>query len=134
MVTNALTELSFNIQPISGSIDPHWSPASVTWPPNRQNSVLSIDGKNSGKLLDHYLDLISLRIGIDIIANRLFGPQPRTTTYVCIWEINLGAIKADVTPDQAQALATAVITFGNNFSDDFNSPAAQYQPEYPPDG
>ncbi|KAH6910365.1 hypothetical protein BKA70DRAFT_1272889, partial [Coprinopsis sp. MPI-PUGE-AT-0042] len=28
--------------------------------------------------------------GIDVVANRLFGPRPHTATYLCVWEISLG--------------------------------------------
>lgn len=73
-------------------------------------------------------------LGIDITANRLFGPQPRTATYVCVWEIKLGSIKGIMSAEQIRILAASGQAFGLNFDDSANAPAAQYQPAADPDG
>jgi hypothetical protein len=72
--------------------------------------------------------------GIDITTNRLFGPQPRTLAYVCIWEIVVGNVKASLSAHEANALLAASNNFRLNFVDLVNSPAAEYLPPADPDG
>jgi hypothetical protein len=70
--------------------------------------------------------------GIDITANRLFGPLPRTITYVCIWEISIGALKAALSAKDAGILSSAANAFRLNFVDASNAPATEHLlPEYP---
>ncbi|KAJ7680397.1 hypothetical protein DFH06DRAFT_1404238 [Mycena polygramma] len=71
--------------------------------------------------------------GIDISANRLFGPLPRTMAYVCIWEINLGAVKTAVSARDVMILSSAGNAFRLNFEDSSNAPAATYLIPEPPD-
>ncbi|KAJ3517254.1 hypothetical protein NLJ89_g626 [Agrocybe chaxingu] len=66
--------------------------------------------------------------GVDITANRLFGPQPRTATYVCIWEIAIGCTKASMSARQAQILTAALTSFRLNFVDLVNAPATDFVP------
>ncbi|CAA7261639.1 unnamed protein product [Cyclocybe aegerita] len=66
--------------------------------------------------------------GVDITANRLFGPQPRTATYVCIWEITIGRTKASMSARHAQMLTAALTSFRLNFVDLVNAPAADFVP------
>jgi hypothetical protein len=72
--------------------------------------------------------------GVDITANRLFGPQPRTATYVCIWEINLGRVKAILCASEARLFAAAGNAFRLNFVDFLNAPAAEFLLPIDPDG
>ena len=72
--------------------------------------------------------------GVDITTHRLFGPQPRTLAYVCIWEIVVGNVKASLSAHEAKALLAAGNTFRLNFVDLVNSPAAEYLPPADPDG
>lgn len=71
--------------------------------------------------------------GVDIVANRLFGPMPRTSTYLCIWEINLGHCKLDMSLGDVQILAQAGRSFGLGFTDLANAPATEYMPPVDPD-
>ncbi|KAH7927135.1 hypothetical protein BV22DRAFT_1193843 [Leucogyrophana mollusca] len=71
--------------------------------------------------------------GIDITAHRLFGPQPRTRTYVCIWEISVGAIKALASAFDGRIIMAAVDTFRLNFTDLPNAPAAEFSVPVDPD-
>lgn len=61
------------------------------------------------------------RTGLEITANRLFGPQPRTATYICIWSIYLGRVVGSVPPSLLQAFARAGNGIGYNFVDNDNS-------------
>lgn len=72
--------------------------------------------------------------GIDITADRLFGPLPRTTTYVCIWEIRIGAVKTVISARDAAILSAAGNAFRLNFVDASNAPAAEHIVPEPPDG
>ncbi|SCV73833.1 BQ2448_6263 [Microbotryum intermedium] len=59
--------------------------------------------------------------GLEIIADRLFGPQPRTATYICIWSINIGAVYGSIPPSLLQALSRAATTVAINFVDNDNA-------------
>ncbi|KAF9450414.1 hypothetical protein P691DRAFT_468038 [Macrolepiota fuliginosa MF-IS2] len=71
--------------------------------------------------------------GLDIIANRMFGPMPRTSTYLCIWEMRFGHVKFDMSLLDAQILAHTARSFGLGFTDLTNAPAAEYMPVIDPD-
>ena len=62
------------------------------------SSTLVLDGRSHSFFLLHFAHKIS---ELDITANRLFGPHPKTATYVCIWEIHLGSVKASLSAHQA---------------------------------
>ena len=72
--------------------------------------------------------------GIDITANRLFGPQPKTATYVCLWEIAIGDVKASMSAREAIPLVAAANFFRLNFVDLVNAPAEDFLPNIDPDG
>ena len=73
-------------------------------------------------------------VGVDILADRLFGPQPHATTYVCFWELNLGAVKGLLSAPQGRTLQSAVDVFTMNFKDPINAPAAEFALPLDPDG
>ena len=77
------------------------------------------------------VDLFSLIVsnfitGISITANRLFGPQPRTSTYVCVWNLDVGKVTGLLTELDARTVLRALKTFGYNYSDPYNSPAKEF--------
>jgi hypothetical protein len=84
--------------------------------------------KNQSQRFHHPLIQIA---GVDVIAHRLFGPQPFTATYVCIWELHLGAIKAILSSYEAKVLFAAGNAFRLSFVDTVNAPATEYA--IPPD-
>jgi hypothetical protein len=71
--------------------------------------------------------------GIDITANRLFGPQPRTYTYFCIWEIQVGAVQAELDVPLVSGLAACARSFGLNYADAANAPSSDFQVMSEPD-
>jgi hypothetical protein len=71
---------------------------------------------------------------IDIMALRLFGPPPRHTTYVCIWEIGVGAVNGSITPQEVQSISLALSSFRLNFTDELNVPAEELITPVDPDG
>ncbi|KAL5523541.1 hypothetical protein ACEPAG_7714 [Sanghuangporus baumii] len=64
--------------------------------------------------------------GMHITANRLFGPQPHTTAYVCIWKISLGDVKGALNATEIQTLIAAGKSFVHGFIDPFNAPSSDY--------
>jgi len=64
----------------------------------------------------------------------LFGPPPRHTTYVCIWEIDVGAVKGSITPQEAQGISLALSSFSFGFEDELNAPAEELTIPVDPDG
>lgn len=71
--------------------------------------------------------------GLDIKANRLFGPQPKGTTYVCLWELSIGHISAFLTPEFKDTLAAVGSAIGYNYTDRDNAPSDVYIAKTPPD-
>jgi hypothetical protein len=71
--------------------------------------------------------------GIFIKANRLFGPQPRATTYFCLWELSFMRISAFLSPEFKTTLAAVGAAVGYNYSDYDNAPASIYIAKTPPD-
>jgi hypothetical protein len=72
-------------------------------------------------------------LGIEITANRLFGPPPRTRTYVCLWEIAVGHVKTLTTPLEGRALLAVVDVFRIHFTDVTNAPADEFSVPVDPD-
>ncbi|KAJ7703124.1 hypothetical protein B0H17DRAFT_922585 [Mycena rosella] len=106
-------ELSLNVGTVTGCIEPDF-PERMTYArlKRRPKEIVVIDG-------------------IDITANRLFGPLPRTVTYVCIWEISIGPVKAALSARDATILSSAGNAFSLNFLDASNAPASEHLlPEY----
>ncbi|CAL1706934.1 unnamed protein product [Somion occarium] len=109
-------EMSLDIDTIFGHVQEHLSERLVLHPTAR------ISG-NEDLVLD----------GLHINANRLFGPQPHTSTYVCIWEIQLLSVKGILSTLKARILQAAGSAFGFGFSDPLNAPAAEFAIPSDPD-
>ncbi|KIO30015.1 hypothetical protein M407DRAFT_20877 [Tulasnella calospora MUT 4182] len=71
--------------------------------------------------------------GVDIVANRLFGPQPVTATYLCLWEIKVGDVKGMISPQFVTALSQVGRTFSVNFTDSLNAPDTVFELPLDPD-
>lgn len=72
--------------------------------------------------------------GITLKANRLFGPQPQGSTYLCLWEAVLPKVTAFLTPQFVLTLKQAVAAVIYNFGDEENAPTSIYIPAGLPDG
>jgi len=72
--------------------------------------------------------------GIELKANRLFGPQPRAETYLCLWEAVIPRITCSLSIPFIVTLQAVVSAVAYNFNDLDNAPAAIYQPAALPDG
>jgi len=82
----------------------------------------------------HLHPVADISIGIDILADRLFGPQPLAAAYVCIWEINVGSVKGVFSASHGRALQSALDAFVTNYKDPMNAPAAEFALPLTPDG
>ncbi|KAI8993910.1 hypothetical protein BD414DRAFT_436222, partial [Trametes punicea] len=110
-------EMSLNIDIITGRLNQHCYNETILSPPanfsNRRDKII-VDG-------------------LDIVAHRLFGPRPAASTYVCIWEIHVGDVKAAINAYEARLLSSVGSAFGLNFSDPLNAPAKEYAIPADPD-
>lgn len=71
--------------------------------------------------------------GLHITGNRLFGPQPQTAVYLCLWEITLGAVSAQMTPSMVSRLQRVGMAIGLNYSDLGNAPPSDAELQDDPD-
>lgn len=71
--------------------------------------------------------------GLEVKANRLFGPQPRAETYLCLWEIVAPRMTAFLTPTFLQTIQSSVAAVVFNYQDIDNAPASIYEPKALPD-
>lgn len=71
--------------------------------------------------------------GVELKASRLFGPKPRATTYLCLWEANIPKISAFLTPSLLATLQAVGRSVEYTFSDPDNAPDQNYQLKTLPD-
>ncbi|KAH9929533.1 uncharacterized protein BXZ73DRAFT_47994 [Epithele typhae] len=110
-------EMSLNIDTITGRFSEHCYNSSVFTTTDHFGS------KRQKIVID----------GLDVVANRLFGHRPATSTYVCIWEIHVGDLKAALNAYDCKLLSAVGSSFGLNFSDPLNSPAKEFAVTTDPD-
>lgn len=109
--------MSLNAEPLSGSIVDGFPDISLGPNPRARYGRESI-----------FID------GLDIVANRLFGPQPKTSTYLCIWEIHVGRVKSCLSTPQANVVIAALRSFDSGFDDVLDAPAKEVSLPLDPDG
>jgi hypothetical protein len=97
-------ELSANIDPIKGIVTTNCAAAVA------RGSLTDEEHRSPQLVLQ----------GADIAAHRMFGPQPQTSTYICIWDFVVGRIKAELSVDDVLLLARIGTVFGASLDDDDN--------------
>lgn len=94
--------------------------------PESKEEIIMIDGKHHHNSFSGFsvslIDSLSSLTGLQLVGDRLFGPQPRTAVYLCLWEATIGRVNVQATPSMLAALQRVGKTFGSNMSDAFNSP------------
>ena len=70
---------------------------------------------------------------MNIYAHRLFGPLPKTATYVCNWDINVGTISGQLRPSFLLSVASFAKTFVYHFVDKENALPVEYVIPLDPD-
>ena len=116
-VLTPVLEMSLNAEPISGSIVDDFPDISLKSDPRSRYGRESL-----------FID------GLDIVANRLFGPQPNTSTYICIWETHVGRVKSCLSTPQANVVIAALKSFDSGFDDVLDAPAKEVSLPIDPDG
>ncbi|KAF9928462.1 hypothetical protein FBU30_002364 [Linnemannia zychae] len=71
--------------------------------------------------------------GISIYAHRLFGPLPKTTTYVANWKLDLGSIYGQIKPSFLLGVTSFAKAFAYNLKDGDNAFPPEYATVTPPD-
>lgn len=67
---------------------------------------------------------------MNIHAHRLFGPSPKTATYVCNWDINIGTISGQLKPSLLLSATSFAKTFAYHYVDKENVlPAIPLDPD-----
>ncbi|KAF9433956.1 hypothetical protein BGZ76_008757 [Entomortierella beljakovae] len=81
------------------------------------------------------LDMRNLDVymGIDIYAHRLFGPLPKTTTYVANWKLDIGSIYGQIKPSFLLGVSSFAKAFAYNLKDGDNAFPPEYATVTPPD-
>ncbi|CDO69204.1 hypothetical protein BN946_scf185042.g106 [Trametes cinnabarina] len=110
-------EMSLNIDTVSGRFAQHCY----------SSTILSLSRKSGNRRDKILID------GLDIVAHRLFGPRPAAATYICIWEIHIGDVKASLNAYETRLLSSVGSAFSLNFSDPLNAPAKEYAIPVDPD-
>jgi hypothetical protein len=125
--------MTLNVDSISTSISPSCpEDLRAAWGIQRNGKeILIIDSK---PLILVCALVLKCVVGLDIVAHRLFGPLPRTSTYFCIWEFHVGNVAGRMNALDARSLAACGRQFGMNFTDPLNAPAQEYEIPTDPDG
>ncbi|KAF8940858.1 hypothetical protein BGZ58_004326 [Dissophora ornata] len=71
--------------------------------------------------------------GISIYAHRLFGPLPKTTTYVANWKLDIGSIYGQIKPSFLLGVSSFAKAFVYNMKDGDNAFPPEYATVTPPD-
>ncbi|KAJ1333438.1 protein CSF1 [Microdochium nivale] len=99
--TNYYMDLELDVSPLSFSSDTDISGT---------NSPLSVSTTTQ-----LFID------GLRIYGHRVFGLPPTEPTYLCNWDISVGAVTGECTPDFLTALIHCGKAFGFSFDDDENA-------------
>jgi len=127
---NVFIEMSLNSGPLSVAIKDFISDNSFFRPAVPLETKLHISGMYTSPVNFCILTAIDLAI----VANRLFGPQPHTSTYVCEWEVCVGQVKWMLSLHETVILSKSLSAFLHNFTDPYNSPAEAFVLPLDPDG
>ena len=123
--TQNIIELALNIDPIDVTLRSSFTDRDLmSLPLKQQQRQFHIKSELECLRLDcHGLTPFA---DVEIVANRLFGPQPHTSTYLCIWEITVGAIQGSFTAKEAEMLSAIGASFSQGYADAFNAPAQEF--------
>lgn len=72
-------------------------------------------------------------LGISVYAHRLFGPLPKTTTYVANWKLDIGSIYGQIKPSFLLGVTSFAKAFAYNLKDGDNAFPLEYATVTPPD-
>ncbi|KAI1320557.1 hypothetical protein EDD11_000519 [Mortierella claussenii] len=121
-------ELQLDLRNLDVYMDMHVDVSPLTW--SRKVKEVGVPaGKPSRGDDQNYLFVD----GISIYAHRLFGPLPKTTTYVANWKLDIGSIYGQIKPSFLLGVTSFAKTFAYNLKDGDNAFPPEYATVTPPD-
>jgi hypothetical protein len=101
-LTNYYMDLDISVSPISLSLGNGDGPVSAPRPEDAVSTQLFVDG-------------------LAVYGHRLLGLPPTEPTYLCIWDLNVGAVSGECSAEFLAALARGGKAFIFNFDDEENA-------------
>ncbi|CAG8634606.1 24795_t:CDS:10, partial [Dentiscutata erythropus] len=108
-------ELQLELRNLDVYMDMDLTISPLTW-------TLGSDVKTTSKsrLSKEYTNYLFID-DLNVHAHRLFGPLPKTATYVCNWELNIGTISGQLRPSFLLSTTSFGKAFGYHYVDDENA-------------
>ncbi|KAF9983944.1 hypothetical protein BGZ65_001237, partial [Modicella reniformis] len=120
-------ELQLDMRNLDVYMDMHVNMSPLTW--SREIKDNGVVGGRPSRGDQNYLFID----GIAIYAHRLFGPLPKTTTYVANWKLDLGSIYGQIKPSFLLGVTSFAKAFVYNLKDGDNAFPPEYATVLPPD-
>ncbi|KAF9586262.1 hypothetical protein BGW38_007796 [Lunasporangiospora selenospora] len=121
-------EIQLDLRNLDLYMDMHVNISPLTW---RRKTIKdpAIPGLRGNRSDQNYLYID----GISIYAHRLFGPLPKTTTYVANWKLDIGSIYGQIKPSFILSVGSFAKAFAYNLVDGDNAFPPEYATVTPPD-
>ncbi|KAF9351329.1 hypothetical protein BGX34_000650, partial [Mortierella sp. NVP85] len=120
-------EMQLDMRNLDVYMDMHVNVSPLTW--SRKVKDANVLGGRQSRGDQNYLFVD----GIDVYAHRLFGPLPKTTTYVANWKLDLGSIYGQIKPSFLLGVSSFAKAFVYNLKDGDNAFPPEYATVLPPD-
>ncbi|KAG0198078.1 hypothetical protein BGX28_008431 [Mortierella sp. GBA30] len=121
-------ELQLDLRNLDVYMDMHVNISPLTW--SRQiTKDIGYTGEKPPRGDENYLFID----GIAVYAHRLFGPLPKTTTYVANWKLDIGSIYGQIKPSFLLGVSSFAKAFAYNLKDGDNALPPEYATVTPPD-
>lgn len=72
-------------------------------------------------------------LDLELCGNRLFGPPPQNSTYLAVYEVNLGQLSGSASTDLINSVVVSAATFTTGFKNSLDSIAEEYRLVFEPD-
>ncbi|KAF9116860.1 hypothetical protein BGX27_009741 [Mortierella sp. AM989] len=119
-------ELQLDLRNLDVYMDMHVNVSPLTWSRNVKETGMT---RKSSRGDENFLFID----GISIYAHRLFGPLPKTTTYVANWKLDIGSIYGQIKPSFLLGVSSFAKAFAYNLTDGDNAFPPEYATVTPPD-
>ncbi|KAG0233777.1 hypothetical protein BGW42_007237 [Actinomortierella wolfii] len=122
------SELQIELRNLDVYMDMHVNISPLTWSRDTTRDVTH-RGQRTGRGNQNYLYID----GVTVYAHRLFGPLPKTTTYVANWKLDFGTIYGQIKPSFLLGVTSFAKAFTYNLVDGDNAFPPEYATVTPPD-
>ncbi|KAF9970206.1 hypothetical protein BGZ73_007178 [Actinomortierella ambigua] len=122
------SELQIELRNLDVYMDMHVNISPLTWSRDTINPR-SGSGRGPQQQQQNYLYID----GVTVYAHRLFGPLPKTTTYVANWKLDFGTIYGKIKPSFLLGVTSFAKAFAYNLVDGDNAFPPEYATVTPPD-